>query len=172
MTPYDPAIDWSLQERAKVEPEKDATDYAHDSTWSRYVEYQDQPRFRFQNWKLLCRFGHRFGFRGGRWILPKQVAVTYSQCERTGCYANREVSHDHVNGLRFLEREWNLMDEEPMLQFFKYDHLPEKLQTISKPFGELADNIVRQLPRNPERTVALRKLLEAKDCAVRAQLFK
>lgn len=59
-----------------------------------------------------------------------------------------------------------------MLQFFKYDHLPEHLQAVSKPFAELADQIVNTLPSNPERTVALRKLLEAKDCAVRAVLFK
>jgi hypothetical protein len=61
---------------------------------------------------------------------------------------------------------------EYLIQFFAYQHLPEKLQAISRPFGELAEKIVAELPRNPERTVALRKLLEAKDCAVRAQLFK
>ena len=61
---------------------------------------------------------------------------------------------------------------EYLLQFFAYQHLPEKLQAISRPFGELAEKMVAELPRNPERTVALRKLLEAKDCAVRAQLFK
>ena len=62
--------------------------------------------------------------------------------------------------------------EEYLLQFFAYEHLPEKLQAVSKPFGELAKQIVETLPRNPERTVALRKLLEAKDCAVRAILYK
>lgn len=61
---------------------------------------------------------------------------------------------------------------EYLLQFFAYQHLPEHLQVISRPFGELAERIVTDLPRNPERTTALRKLLEAKDCAVRAQLFK
>lgn len=61
---------------------------------------------------------------------------------------------------------------EPLLQFFRYEHLPENLQVISKPFGELAQKIVSDLPRNPERTVSLRKLLESKDCAVRAVLFK
>jgi len=61
---------------------------------------------------------------------------------------------------------------ESLMHFFAYQHLPERLQAISKPFGELAEKIVAELPRNPERTVALRKLLEAKDCAVRAQLFK
>lgn len=59
-----------------------------------------------------------------------------------------------------------------MLQFFAYDHLPDHLQTISRPFGLLAQEMVHTLPQNPERTAGLRKLLEAKDCAVRAQLFK
>ena len=61
---------------------------------------------------------------------------------------------------------------ESLLQFFAYGHLPAHLQDVSKRFGELANWIVETLPRNPERTVALRKLLEAKDCAVRANLFK
>jgi len=61
---------------------------------------------------------------------------------------------------------------EPILQFFVYDHLPPKLRGISMPFSDLAGWIVENLPRNPERTVALRKLLEAKDCAVRASLYK
>lgn len=60
---------------------------------------------------------------------------------------------------------------EPILQFFAYSHLPEKLREVSKPFGVLALQVVDTLPRNPERTVALRKLLEAKDAAVRAKLF-
>jgi len=58
------------------------------------------------------------------------------------------------------------------MQFFAYEHLPTHLQEVSKPFGELAKTIVETLPRNPERTVALRKLLESKDAAVRARLFK
>jgi hypothetical protein len=61
---------------------------------------------------------------------------------------------------------------EPILQFFTYAHLPEYLHEISSPFCELANFIHDSLPRNPERTVALRKLLEAKDAAVRAAIFK
>lgn len=78
---------------------------------------------------------------------------------------------------------------EPILQFFEYAHLPPHLQEVVVPFHELAHAIVRgrlektdddniqvvkyaRLPRNAERTTALRKLLEAKDCAVRAVLFK
>lgn len=58
------------------------------------------------------------------------------------------------------------------MQFFSYEHLPLKLQEVSKPFSVLASEIVEECPRNQERTVALRKLLEAKDCAVRSLLFK
>lgn len=79
------------------------------------------------------------------------------------------------------------MTNEHILQFFKYDHLPTDLAHISKPFCDLAHALVLgdnaaeagtattshgPLPRNPERTVALRKLLEAKDAAVRAFLAK
>lgn len=58
------------------------------------------------------------------------------------------------------------------MQFFKYDHLPPELQKVSRLFHAMAETLVATLPRNPESTVALRKLLEAKDCAVRAVLFK
>jgi hypothetical protein len=58
-----------------------------------------------------------------------------------------------------------------LLQFFEFAHLPEHLQQVSQPFHDLAHQLSVSLPDNPERTVALRKLLEAKDCAVRAKLF-
>lgn len=63
-------------------------------------------------------------------------------------------------------------DIDPLLQFFAYEHLPAALKSVSAPFWELANKICLTLPRNPERTVALRKLLEAKDCAVRSCLMK
>jgi hypothetical protein len=62
------------------------------------------------------------------------------------------------------------MVEDRMLQFFKYEHLPPLLASISKDFCDLARKIVAERPQNPERTVCLRKLLEAKDCAVRSEL--
>jgi hypothetical protein len=59
-----------------------------------------------------------------------------------------------------------------LIQFFKWEHLPPAMQEVSKPFGELAKKLNESLPDNPEKTVALRKLLEAKDCAVRSVIFK
>lgn len=57
-----------------------------------------------------------------------------------------------------------------MLKYFRYAHLPAHLQEVSRPFGDLAEALCRQLSGSAERTVALRKLVEAKDCAVRAML--
>ena len=57
-----------------------------------------------------------------------------------------------------------------ILQYFQYDHLPEKLRAVSKPFGDLAFEMALALPFNPETSAGLRKLLEAKDCLVRAAL--
>lgn len=62
--------------------------------------------------------------------------------------------------------------EEPILQFFDYGHLPPDLQDISRPFCQLALDMLMALPRNPERSTLFRKLLEAKDAAVRAKLYK
>lgn len=59
---------------------------------------------------------------------------------------------------------------EQILRYFKVGHLPEKLARVSRPFCDLALDLVQSLPRSAERTVALRKLLEAKDAAVRAAL--
>ena len=57
----------------------------------------------------------------------------------------------------------------PILEFFKFDHLPEHLQEISKPFANLAHAMADSTnPTNAETAAGLRKLLEAKDCAVRA----
>lgn len=57
-----------------------------------------------------------------------------------------------------------------IMQYFTYEHLPPSLQSISKQFTELAEEMVNILPENPETTVVLRKLLEAKDAAVRSQI--
>lgn len=57
---------------------------------------------------------------------------------------------------------------EELRAFFAYDHLPLHLAAVSRPFADLADEILAELPDSAELTAGLRKLLEAKDCAVRA----
>lgn len=54
---------------------------------------------------------------------------------------------------------------------FSYEQLPEHLAEVSRPFGQLLEMILT-LPEGPEMTTACRKLLEAKDCAVRARVLE
>jgi hypothetical protein len=56
------------------------------------------------------------------------------------------------------------------IKYFSYAHLPPFLQMVSKPFHELAHQLEAMLPDGPEKSAGLRKLLEAKDCMVRATL--
>lgn len=62
----------------------------------------------------------------------------------------------------------NNYSDEPMIQWFTYSHLSEPMRGISMSFSNMAYEIIDRIPRSAERTVALRKLLESKDAAVRA----
>ncbi|MFB4285686.1 hypothetical protein ACBJ59_61240 [Nonomuraea sp. MTCD27] len=70
----------------------------------------------------------------------------------------------------------NLVGRRPetyrMAQYFAYGHLPANLQAVSKPCHDLAEQMIQAIPDGPELTTGLRKLLEAKDCFVRAALDK
>jgi hypothetical protein len=59
-----------------------------------------------------------------------------------------------------------------ILQFFTYEHLPPHLRAISEPFAALAAEMIDGKAPNAEIVAGLRKLLEAKDCFVRAALVK
>lgn len=62
-------------------------------------------------------------------------------------------------------------DKYPILKFFTFEHLPAgKPRDTSARFAELARTLADDLPNCAETSAALRKLLEAKDCAVRAAL--
>lgn len=58
-----------------------------------------------------------------------------------------------------------------IVQFFAYNHLREPLAQVSAVFERTAGTLLSMLEDSPELTVALRKLLEAKDAAVRAALL-
>lgn len=56
-------------------------------------------------------------------------------------------------------------------RWFDYQHLPEGLpRDVSKTCEQLADDMIGWLPDSPELTAGLRKLIEAKDCFVRAAI--
>lgn len=58
--------------------------------------------------------------------------------------------------------------QDRMLKWFACDHLPDHLKEVSSKFKDVANYIALMIPEGPERTVALRKLLESKDAAVRS----
>lgn len=60
--------------------------------------------------------------------------------------------------------------DQPLMRYFDFLHLPVKLQHVSRHFYTLAEVVNNTLPDGAEKTVCLRKLLEAKDAAVRAAL--
>jgi len=60
----------------------------------------------------------------------------------------------------------------PILQFFAYSHLPPHLQDVSSEIAAIAERMEAILPSSAEKSAGLRKLLEAKDCFVRARLEK
>lgn len=59
---------------------------------------------------------------------------------------------------------------EPLARWFQYAHLPERLQQVSMVFADCLARVLDMCPATAERTVALRKLLESKDAAVRSIL--
>jgi hypothetical protein len=61
---------------------------------------------------------------------------------------------------------------EPILQFFAVDNPAANMQEIARLFWQLAFELVSRCPNNPERAIALHKLLEAKDATIRAVLFQ
>ena len=73
-----------------------------------------------------------------------------------------------MNGLQETNTEIRIV--EPIMQYFHYDHLPEKLQKVSKPFCLLAQEMDNCMEHSAEKSAGLRKLLEAKDCFCRAAL--
>ena len=63
------------------------------------------------------------------------------------------------------------ISRENLLLGFDYPETPKDIYPSVKPFYDLAKLLVETLPRNAERSAALRKLCEAKDCAVRAVIL-
>lgn len=57
-----------------------------------------------------------------------------------------------------------------IMKYFEYAHLPTHLQLVSKPIADIAKMMDEILPDGPEKSAGLRKLLEAKDCLVRAAM--
>jgi NAD(P)H-dependent FMN reductase len=99
------------------------------------------------------------------------VTVEHWPGERTRFPISSKFSAEHSDTLRLLIPSGGTMHSatQHVLRFFECSHLPPKLQVVALPFADLAQRVATAAD-NPETTVALRKLLEAKDAAVRAVL--
>ena len=123
---------------------------------------------------ILCRPCRRWQFLyNGNIEVPPAVGISSEYgavCAQ--CAGDEQLQPlpgpEPLNGEETMEPN----QQEHILQFFTYEHLRSPLREVSEPFARLAHDIVATLPRNPERTAALRKLLEAKDAAVRAMAAK
>lgn len=116
-------------------------------------------------------------YRG--WTIPEDedpsdqgYLVEYPDSPTTG------MPEGHTNYISWSPKEqfdngyFQLPEQEELtgiMRYFAYKHLPEKLQKVSKPVGDLA-LLMNELPDGPEKSAGLRKLLEAKDCFVRSAL--
>lgn len=80
-----------------------------------------------------------------------------------------DLTEDDLNELR---KQQEIKEANGILKHFNYSHLPESLQEVSKPICELSKEMNNKLPDCAEKQAGLRKLLEAKDCFVRANLEK
>lgn len=124
-------------------------------------------------------------YNGAKGVAPSDAAAEHIQAcndadqretETAGAYAaTREVAHEVDGEIDRLAPEQlsNMVTDTSaaaLLKFFACSHLPDRLQAVVGPFGALAVDLVNLVPSSAERTMALRKLLEAKDCAVRAAL--
>lgn len=75
--------------------------------------------------------------------------------------------------MKLTDAERNaLMGRLPILAFFQFGHLPAALQEVSEPIAAFAWKMASELPASAELVAGLRKLLEAKDCLVRAKLVE
>lgn len=124
---------------------------------------------------LTVLIDHITGFQQGRFACEENQALLDNLMAGRG-WVQLRAERRAAQGVKGRDavHTWlgSSNPEEVILQFFAYAHLPENLAKVSRPFCLLALNLVANVKRSPERTVALRKLLEGKDAAVRAVLFK
>lgn len=123
--------------------------------------------------------GKSYRSRDGNKVGPMRAGPdgTYFHLGRAYTIAGSYYAGDRESPFDLID-EWRDQppakpaDADHVLQFFAFEHLPPSLKEISRPFGQMAETMTKILPRNPERTKALNKLLEAKDAAVRAFIAK
>lgn len=100
----------------------------------------------------------------------KEFGVSDASCQSAVLISVGELCRLMTAPKNSQPRKMEVEVENPIMKHFAYEHLPEHLQAVSKPVGELARLMDAELPNGPEKSAGLRKLLEAKDCLVRSAL--
>ena len=103
-------------------------------------------------------------------IMGTKFDVSPQVCKQCG----EHWTYDHVCGNKKESpgRKYQLEEINPIMKFFEYDHLPKELQAISMTICQAAHELNDKLPDSYEKLAGLRRLLEAKDCFVRAAYLK
>lgn len=103
-------------------------------------------------------------------LLIEKEVFTFVALNDSIAHAMQQVEEGTLKVAARLATEADGYVPSQIMQYFEYSHLPPHLQKVSKPIGVLAEEMDRLLPNGAEKSAGLRKLLEAKDCLVRANL--
>ena len=116
------------------------------------------------HWYALSYYTWIWALRLAR-ACPSGVQIITTPCDACGAHRARAIDTRrgaHMGEIHPATRA--------ILRYFVYEHLPERLQVVSRPLCDLAHTLALTVPQGPELTAGLRKLLEAKDCFVRAAM--
>ena len=82
-----------------------------------------------------------------------QVAIVADDVGPSLQWATAQVAKAERGGSRPapVQRRAVLMGDHPILQFFTFDHLPERLADVSRPFADLAEVIAAETDGDPRR---------------------
>ena len=131
------------------------------------------------NERFKCSKPHKFeraNFSPEQWWMAQREALrTFTAMSNCGHSFRDALASILVTGMdwgmnAYIENQEDKKLKTPIMKYFEYEHLPEHLQKVSKPVGDLAKQMNIDIPDSPEKSAGLRKLLEAKDCLVRAAL--
>ena len=116
------------------------------------------------HWYAFSPYAYIWARRSAR-AFPGGVEITIMPCDACVEHLARAIDTRRGEDMGELHPATRTI-----LRYFTYEHLPEHLQVVSRPLCDLAYTLALSVPHGPELMAGLRKLLEAKDCFVRAAM--
>lgn len=120
--------------------------------------------------------GARLTLRGGEALDVGQVYADKHAPRPGGYYVRYPDGYESWSpadafeqGYTLIERESEDPEPDTMIRWFQVRGLPSDVQDVVRPWRALA-KLTAELPWCAERSVALRKLLEGRDSAIRAYI--